>query len=91
MPATLKFDIDENVANITSTAMSSFSKFILRSPFQCIKYWLFNSLNFVYETTLLNLIKTSKGNHRRAIFLFQPMDKAFQSAVQSWRWYQGKS
>ena len=30
MPATLKFDIDENVANITSTAMSSFSNFLLR-------------------------------------------------------------
>ena len=28
MPATLKFDIDEHVANITSTAMSSFSIFL---------------------------------------------------------------
>jgi len=28
MPATLKFDIDEHVANITSTAMSSFSFFL---------------------------------------------------------------
>ena len=67
MPATLQFDIDENVANITSTAMSSFSIISNLTYFK-------SNLNSMTQM-IFNFIKTLKGNHSRAIILFQSMGK----------------